>query len=357
MKKYLLLITCFVSLWGSSYAQDIHFSQFYENNIMRNPALTGIFSGDYKVGANYRTQWSNISVPFQTLLFSAETRVLVNKSVGDYFSFGVTGTYDKAGTINFNSMQIYPAINYNKSLEDRRNSYLSVGFAGGYIQRTIDFSQATFSSQYVNGAYSSENISGEDLNNVSIQNYDISAGISLNSSFGPQNIVNYYLGFAAYHLNKPQHTFQEDNPLVVLRTKYNASAGFSWTLTKEFGITSHWNYTKQGNYTEVIGGGFVSWKNPSEIASNFKLYAGAFFRFGDAIIPTVKMDYHVYSITFSYDVNSSALRTASSGAGGYELSLFVKGSYKKSRQTPGGVPCPRFDHMLPGTLGGNGTNY
>lgn len=350
-------MSCLFLLGDKGFGQDIHFSQFYENNIMRNPALTGIFSGDYKVGANYRTQWSNISVPFQTLLVSAETRILANRSVGDYFSFGVTGTYDKAGTINFNSMQVYPAINYNKSLEDKRNSYLSVGFAAGYIQRTIDFSQATFSSQYVNGAYSAANESGENLNNVTLQNYDICAGISLNSSFGPQNIVNYYVGFAAFHLNKPQHTFQEDNPLIVLKTKYNANAGFSWTITNQFGFTSHWNYSKQGNSTEIVGGGLVSWKNPSEISSNFKIYAGAFFRFGDAIIPTFKMDYDVYSLTFSYDVNNSSLRPASTGAGGYELSLFIKGSYKKSRQSGGGFSCPRFDHMLPGTLGGKSSSY
>ena len=102
-------------------AQDIHFSQFYENAIMRNPALTGIFSGDYRAGINYRTQWSNISVPFQTALASCETRVLVNPDAGDYISFGLAFMYDKAGTINFNSMMVYPAINYNKCLGDEKN--------------------------------------------------------------------------------------------------------------------------------------------------------------------------------------------------------------------------------------------
>ena len=87
MKKCLLKISALL-LAVSANAQDVHFSQFYENSIMRNPALTGIFSGDYKVGANYRTQWSNISVPFQTFLVSAETRVATNRAIGDYLSFG-----------------------------------------------------------------------------------------------------------------------------------------------------------------------------------------------------------------------------------------------------------------------------
>lgn len=334
-----------------SEAQDIHFSQFYENSIMRNPALTGIFSGDYKVGANYRTQWSNISVPFKTFLVSAETRVATNRAVGDYLSFGVAGTYDMAGSISFNSMQVYPALNYNKSLEDTRNSYLSVGFAGGYIQRSIDFSKATFSSQYINGSYSSTNISGENFNNTTIRNYDVAAGISLNSSAGPGNIVNYYVGVTAFHLNKPKHTFKDDNVLIVLATKYGANAGFSWRINSQFGLTGHMDYSKQGTYTEFIGGGLVSWQTINESSDNFKIYAGFFMRMKDAFIPTFKLDYDIYSLTFSYDVNTSTLKPATSGAGGTEVSLSIKGRYKKNTQYGSNMSCPRFDHMLQGDPG------
>src|ERR1044071_1270168 len=140
MKKNLVLLSilgCSVIALQSA-AQDIHFSQFYENAMIRNPALTGIFSGDYKAGVNYRQQWSNISVPFTTVLASAESRILVNRDVGDYLSYGVAMSYDKAGSINFQSMQVYPAINFNKAIEDNHNSYLSAGFTAGYIQRSVD---------------------------------------------------------------------------------------------------------------------------------------------------------------------------------------------------------------------------
>lgn len=347
MKKYLVLLLL-SPLAFSSVAQDIHFSQFYENSIMRNPALTGIFSGDYKVGANYRTQWSNISVPFQTFLVSAETRIATNRQIGDYLSFGVAATYDKAGTISFNSLQVYPALNYNKALEDRRNSYLSVGFAGGYIQRSIDFSKATFSTQYVNGSYSGSNPSGENFNNTTLENYDVAAGISLNSSAGLNNVVNYYVGFSAFHLNKPKHTFNDKNALIVLAPKYTGNIGFSWRVTHQFGLTAHMDYSKQATFTEIIGGGFVSWQTTNENSDNLKIYVGVFMRYEDAIIPTLKLDYNIYSLTFSYDANTSSLKPATAGAGGYELSLFLKGRYKKSTQYGGNVSCPRFDHMLQG---------
>src|SRR3954467_5218896 len=111
MKKCLLLIAATYTALSPLKAQDIHFSQFYENAILRNPALTGIFSGDYKAGVNYRTQWGNISNPFQTIIASAETRIQVNREVHDYVSFGACVSYDHAGAIDFNSMQITPALN------------------------------------------------------------------------------------------------------------------------------------------------------------------------------------------------------------------------------------------------------
>lgn len=350
MKKLLTLILLTQGVICAS-GQDLHFSQFYENSIMRNPALTGIFSGDYKVGANYRTQWSNISVPFQTFLFSAETRITTNRAVGDYLSIGVATTYDKAGSISFNSMQVYPALNYNKSLEDTRNSYLSVGFTGGYMQRSIDLSKATFSTQYVNGSYSSSNASGENITNNVLESFDVGAGVSLNSSAGPNNIVNYYLGFAAFHLNKPKHTFDDNNSLVVLATKYAANAGFSWRINNEFGLLMHFDIMKQAAYQQTIVGGMLSWQTTGETSENLKLYLGAFTRLGDAIIPTFKVDYNIYSLTFSYDINTSSLQPATAGAGGYELSLFLKGRYKKSSRYGSSVNCPRFEHMIQGDPG------
>src|SRR5688572_22723247 len=105
MRKILSIagpIVCLLTLEASiCTAQDIHFSQFYENAILRNPALTGIFSGDYKAGINYRTQWGNISNPFETVIASVESRINVNKDQNDYLSFGLCTSYDHAGAINF----------------------------------------------------------------------------------------------------------------------------------------------------------------------------------------------------------------------------------------------------------------
>lgn len=349
IKLFIVTLTMLVA--QRSLAQDIHYSQFYETAIMRNPALTGIFSGDYKFGANYRTQWSNISVPFKTLLISGETRLAISRETGDYVSFGLCATYDQAGSISFNSLQVYPAINYNKAIEDRHNSYLSVGFAGGYIQRSVDFSKATYSSQYVNGAYDPAVSSGENFSNNTITNYDLGAGISFNSSIGENNNINYYIGASAYHIAKPKHSFAGSDYFVRLDTKWSGNLGVKYAVNSTYAVIVHANYYNQSPYQETLLGGMLCWNNSQLVHGRtdlyFAVYAGVFARLKDSFIPTMKFDYKQYSLTCSYDINTSTLNPATGGSGGFEMSLFVRGLYKKTANAGDRLRCPRFEQMMP----------
>jgi type IX secretion system PorP/SprF family membrane protein len=350
MKKYLSI--CALGLIFSGFAteasaQDIHFSQFYENAILRNPALTGIFSGDYKAGVNYRNQWSDISVPFQTVLASVESRISVNEEAGDFLSFGLTATYDKAGSIGFNSFQVYPAINYNKALEDKHMSYFSAGFTTGYIQRSFDPNKMTFASQYLGGNYDPNNGSGENITTSKLNYFDVGAGLSFNSSFGEFNQVTYYLGAAAYHLNKPKAAFNGEESFMRLDTKWNGNLGVQYLIDNKMAITMHTNYSRQGTYQEIVTGGLVSWRSFNPLMSTmFTIYGGMFYRINDALIPTVKLDYKSYSFTLSYDINNSGLKTASNSHGGFELSIFTRGYLTKGPWAQDKTKCPRFEQMM-----------
>ena len=350
MKRYLigLSVSALLGVGVSSHAQDVHFSQFYENAILRNPALTGIFSGDYKVGIDYRSQWGAISVPYSTTMISGETRILVNREIGDYISFGLVTTYDKAGTIDFTSIQVYPAISYNKALEDQHNSYLSVGFAGGYINRSIDQSKMTTASQWINGSYVPGNPTGEILPFKSLNNYDLGAGVSLNSSLDNSGIFNYYLGAAAYHLNAPTEVFNGSDPLVKLPIKWEFSAGFHTSFSQQFGLTVHANYSLMQPYNETIVGGMFTWRSmPVGLPSIFAFSFGCFYRYQDAIIPTIKIDYKDVAIGISYDVTSSTLvtSTAANSASATEISLYIRGNYNHTKNPRDPVMCPRFEDL------------
>jgi type IX secretion system PorP/SprF family membrane protein len=337
--KYYILILISSLLSGKASAQDVHFSQFFESATLRNPALTGIYSGDYKLGVNYRNQWSSFAVPFQTALFTAETKALLREATRDYLSFGLTALYDKAGSIDFTGTSIYAAVNYNKALGAESQTYLSVGLCGGYIQRSFDISKMRFANQFAGGSYNANAPTGENLNFAALHHWDASAGVSLSGALSRK--ANYYIGLAGYHVSKPTESYF-DETMIRLTTRWSANFGISARLGNGFGLTAHANYQQQQPYQEVIGGlllshGFHNIDNSRKVIVS----AGCFYRFQDAIIPTLKMDYNTWSLTMSYDITLAGERMYLSGFGGYELSLSMRGSYKHRRESE--LMCPRFE--------------
>jgi len=59
--KVLLIIVGSIQITAHSYGQDLHFSQWYNSPLTANPANTGFIpDADYRIGANYRNQYSTI---------------------------------------------------------------------------------------------------------------------------------------------------------------------------------------------------------------------------------------------------------------------------------------------------------
>lgn len=345
MKKKILYLIAAANVFLSlgSQAQDIHFSQFYETSILRNPALCGVFSGDYKASVNYRSQWNSISNPFVTGQVSLETRIPINSESNDFFSAGLLAYYDKAGSIGLKTLAIYPAVNFSKSLGDANNSFLTVGFTGGYLQRSYDPSKITSNSQYQGGVFNPNNPTGEQNGNTNLNYWDVGAGINFSSGGGEDNDFSYFIGVAGYHFTKPSTNFY-NNTLVRLQTKWNASAGFNYRFNETYGALAQISYTVQGTYTEIIGGGLLNWKKVGERESDpvMVFYVGAFYRYNDAIIPVVKLDYKRFSLGVSYDVNTSSLNAASGYKGGYEITLVKTGLFKDPKWERSRTVCPHF---------------
>ncbi len=339
-----LAAACLVVLLAPTRAQaqaDIHFSQFYETSILRNPALTGVFSDDYKLGAYYRSQWSSISNPFVTTLISAESHVQFNESSNDFFSFGILGFSDKAGSIDEKITTFYPAINYNKSINPENNTFLSVGFTGGYEQYSFDPSKTTFNNQYIGGKFDPANPSLENLPNAKMSLWDLGAGINYNTSRGENNKTTYVIGFSAYHFTQPKFSYYQTNS-ITQNMRLNANGAISNSITDLLSVQLQTNYAIQGTYHEAMVGGLVSYVTSTQGLSNvLVLTLGAFYRVGDAFIPVVKVGYQKLSFGVSYDINVSTLKEASNMQGGMEVTLFYTGNFSDKGLAKKTV-CPKF---------------
>ncbi len=66
----ILLMICKESV----FSQDLHFSQFFEAPLLRNPSLAGIFIGDYRVQGVYRDQWNSITDGYRPALLMLNTK-------------------------------------------------------------------------------------------------------------------------------------------------------------------------------------------------------------------------------------------------------------------------------------------
>ena len=95
----LLLI---VLLLGSTICrgQDIHLSHIHASPTFLNPAMTGLFNGDYRFAANYKQQWRNTTANYRTLALAFDSRITDLRSTG-YLAVGVNLFADKAGDLNF----------------------------------------------------------------------------------------------------------------------------------------------------------------------------------------------------------------------------------------------------------------
>ncbi len=336
MKKfYILNLICAVCTFGYLQAQDIHFSQFYETPLYRNPALAGIVKGDVRVQTVYRNQWNSISAAYKTASLNAELKMPIGNA-DDFLTLGLQAFYDKAGTIAFTTTHLLPAVNYHKSISENRNTYLSVGFMGGLVQRRFDRSKMTTNSNY-------EGLGdGESFNQTQFSYLDGSAGISLNSDFGNSVDNSFVIGLAYHHFNKPRNSFYE-NANITLDPKWVLSAGLKFNVDDYSYITVLADHSRQSTYQETMAGAMYGLKVGHELDNpDYTFHAGAFLRWNDAIIPTFKMDYHPYSIGLSYDVNISKLKTSSAGRGGFELSLSYVGFLDRDNSSANAVKCPQF---------------
>lgn len=315
-------------------AQDIQLSQFYQTTLYRNPAFAGIMKGDMRMQVVTRSQWNSLANAYKTGSLNLEYRTK-SGDMDDFVTWGLQVYHDRAGTADLRSTILMPAFNYHRSLSQTSNQYLSLGIMGGLVQRRIDRSKITTNNTYDTGT------DGEDQLKNGITFWDGSVGISYNAGLGENERNNMLLGFAYHHFNKPNNSLFNDQS-VRLDPKMVFSADIGFGLNDYSSATFYSDYLLQGSYRQFIAGMLYGLKiGPGSEAPDNMLHGGAFLRWGDAIIPTLKLDYGHFSFGFSYDVNISKLSAKSTGRGGFELSVNWSG-FRDPDGSGYGLKCPRF---------------
>lgn len=348
MRLLLILIGCLFVL--PTFSQDVGFSQFYDQPLLRNPALAGIFTGDVRFTASYRNQWESVTIPYRTFGLSSEVKMPINITQDDNLTIGLQLIRDVAGTSEFSTTQILPAINYSLPLSKERTSYLSVGFMGGIMQQRFDPTKLVMNDQFVagsNGSYSILPASQQIFNKTSVNYFDLSTGISYNGSI--QEKADYFVGVGMFHITAPKVGFY-DNHTITLNKKLAFNGGLSVPTSEADRFIVYGDYFRQYDTTfhsvgNSMQAGFMFSHDLFVMGDDVtSISGGILYRMNDAIIPVLQLQLNKFMIGLSYDVNIDKLSTAARYRGGFELILsyrdFLNNSQSERRQTM----CPTFRH-------------
>ncbi len=337
MKKLLstLALCCFLATITT--AQDPNFSQFFASPITLNPAMTGKFDGVYRVAGNYRNQWPSISNAYTTATVSYDMGIMKNR-IPDYdqFGVGIMGFTDRAGDGALTNNYIGLSLAYHKGLDEDGYHQLGAGFQATYANKRLNTTNLKFQDQLTPFGFTGVTSEIFSKDQINISYVDVNAGFIYNGSTNGYN--NFYVGASMYHINRPKESFQGGNYVLDTRTTIQAGGRIPVGTYNYVHVAANHSMQAKAKNTMVGGAYSLNVNNDEENPTN--VYLGAWYRFGDAIIPYMGIEFGEWHLGATYDVNTSSLKPASNSRGGIEISLIFIRKYTDPNMKK--LNCPKF---------------
>ncbi len=335
--RRMLSIACCLLPIASCWAQDLHFSQFFNSPLTTNPANTGFIpDADYRIGANYRNQWSSImGVPYKTISVFGDAQVFREKLENGWLGLGAVLLNDQVGTGSLTSTKIYGSLAYHQMLG--LSSLLSAGFNIGWANKRINQSKLKFPDQFDGKFFNNTLPTSVFLTNNNVSYLDIHAG--MNYAYFPDENVYINAGYTIQHVNRPRETFFNDqttNGRIPMRQTAFVNAILK--LNDRVIVNPNAYFSTQAKAKELVVGINANY-NLSEFGEK-QLIAGVYYRLGDAVVPMVGFELNKIQFAFSYDVTLSGLSKYNGYRGASEFSIIKKGFYPENVDRAS--LCPKF---------------
>lgn len=311
-------------------AQDFHLSMYDAAPLFLNPALTGVVEADWRVHGQYRTQWKAVNFkPYTTGLISFD------KPYKKWGFGGQIGNF-RAGLGNYNVLQALVSGAYTISLDSKQNHQLSFGVQAGLSQKSVEHQLLTYDNQYTTtdgGGFNSNLSSGENFGSQSIVIPNLNVGVLYYFS-KHQTKVNPFVGVSVFNLLTPKESFFDVTNELPMR--FYTHLGTRVNFTEKLYIIPKVLLMRQKKFSELTFASDIGYYLQT---SDIYLLGGLVYRNKDAF--SISLGARLSNITakIAYDINSSSLYSASSGRGGFELSITYV--FKKSEKKQVKI-CPRL---------------
>ena len=336
----ILLVSLLVGAATRSSAQSMHFSQYYNAPLLLNPANTALMPEyDYRIGVNYRNQWSTLPVPFNTTSAFGDFKIGGNAENGhpNWLGIGLAIFSDKAGSGDLSLLQYQGSLAYHLHLSPR--SLLSFGAMGSRVQRSVDFDKLTYDVQWDGFNFNKRYPTGEKFGLLKTGYTSVAAGFNL--SFFPNEGLYFKIGGGFTNINKPNESFYDKTNPIGLRPTANIE--FVIKAGSDVIFTPSIYYTTQNSAYEAIAGGYTRINmNHERDSKASQLILGLFDRWGDAVIGVAGYQFGGVQIMANYDMTMSTLTPYNGSYGALEFSLIWGGNYSGNEGARKMYACPRF---------------
>ncbi|HXB08830.1 MAG TPA: PorP/SprF family type IX secretion system membrane protein [Puia sp.] len=340
--KTILALCCGMTLGilGAD-GQDLHFSQWFNSPLSTNPANTGFIpDADYRVGANYRDQWSAImAAPYRTMSIWGDAQVFRNRIENGWMGLGGLILRDDAGTSTLTSTSVYGSVAYHQMVGYA--SLISLGFNTGWVSKRINTSNLKFPDQF-DGKFFDNTLPTSVIIDHPSDNY-LDLQVGMNYAYFPTNKIYLNGGFSVMHINRPRESFFNTDPVGFdsrISPRYTGFVNASIKVNEQVIINPMGYYTQMAGAMEMVIGLNAQFNLQDE--GDQQVIGGLYARPGDAIIPMIGFVYKNIRLTFTYDVTTSGLKHYDGGYGSWEFALINQGFYGQYNGDKRQSLCPSF---------------
>lgn len=340
-KRKSLLMICGMMTMTAVFGQDLHFSQFMNSPLVTNPANTGFMpEGDYRLGMNYRNQWSSImSLPYKTMSAFGDVQIMRDNSDNGWMGVGGAIFRDVAGSGNLTSTKIYGSVAYHQTLG--YSSLLSLGFNVGWANKSINTANLKFPDQFDGKFFDNKIPSSVVLDRNNISYLDLHVG--MNYAYFPTEKIYLNGGFSAMHVNRPNESFfnrQDAGVDTKVPMRYTGFLNGSFKLNDQWIVNPNVYYSRQVTLSELVGGINAHYNLSGD--GETVLIGGLYYRHKEAVIPMLGIGLKDYRFSFTYDATMSSLKNYNNTRGAFEFSLIKEGLFDQYNGNRRQSMCPSF---------------
>ncbi len=334
MIKHILIFFFVLSMSSNIFGQDPIFSQPNISSSYLNPALNGIFQGDYKLHVTYKDQWFTLIGAFSYKTEYASFDYKINPRDQNVFTLGASLINDTAGAGGFRQTRGHVGGSYAMQLKGgdygKLSQYLVIGTQIGLGQNGVDNEALWFGRQFdiFNEEINTSLDSGEPIP----QDLNYTVGPYLNINLGvawyaiKTRRQSYMAGASLSHINRPlisNYGLATDK----YRPRFSLHGGGRIMFSSDLGIAPLIVLNIQGPQQILQLGSSFLYDLVYLGESGFRV--GSFARISngqeglgfEGITVSAMYERRNVQIGFAYDFTLSNLRVASNSLGGFEISV------------------------------------